>query len=256
MTTVALSSKIYNEDQLTYVEDYLKTLFKGLMVHIEGLETTVDNRIQVTFHGEDEKAALSLLERKIGLSSTYFENLRKFSTVKGYLTKLDADEITVDIGVISPKTLEAIIPLQRLQAQLADGRKIAMQKIAELYGLTENMPFTAKITSLGEENIEVELAEAQLATYRRWIKSLFDRLIVLGASQQEIRTALKKARCQSDVITTESMGLFEHAVVCKLGTDAVGLIPKIGKHLPNAKLEVFKPKALTDFFKTPNNIIK
>lgn len=254
MTTVVLSSKIYNENQLAYVEDYLKTLFKGLMVRIESLETTADNRIQVTFQGEDEKAALRLLEKEIGLSPTNLEVLRKFSTIKGYLTKLGADEITVDVGVIFPKTLRATIPLQRLQAQLADGRKIAMQKIAELYGLAENMPITVKITSLSEDSIEAELAETQLTTYRRWIKSLLDRLIIIGASQQEIRKAIKNARYQSDIIITEFMGLFEHTVVCKLGTDAVGLIPKIGKHLPNAKLEVFKSKKLIDFFETINII--
>ncbi|MEM0357728.1 MAG: DUF2110 family protein [Candidatus Bathyarchaeia archaeon] len=248
MITVVLSTKIYSEDQLTYVEDYLKMLFKGLVVRVENLEITVDNRIQVVFQGEDEKAALSLLEKEVGLSPTSLEVLKKFSTVKGYIAKLGEDDITVDVGVVFPKTLEATVPLQRLQAQLADGRKIAMKKIAELYGLAENMPVTVKITSLCENSIEAELAETQLTTYRRWIKSLFDRLIVLGATQQEIRKALKNARCQGDIIAIESMGLFEHAVACKLGTDAVGLIPKIGKHLLNIRLEVFKPKKLTEFF--------
>ncbi|MEM1565844.1 MAG: DUF2110 family protein [Candidatus Bathyarchaeia archaeon] len=254
MTTVVLSAKIYSEDQLTYVEDYLKALFKGLAVQVKGLEVAVDNRIQVVFQGEDEKAALNLLEREVGLSPKSLEALKKFSKVKGYIAKLSEDDITVDVGIVLPKTLEATVPLQRLQAQLADGRKIAMKKIADLYGLVENVPFTVKITSLGEDNIEAELAETQLTTYRRWIKSLFDRLIVLGASQQEIRKALKNAGCQGDIIAIESMGLFEHAVACKLGTDAVGLIPKIGKHLPNVRLEVFKPKTVIEFFE--NFIIK
>lgn len=248
MTTVVFSSKIYNENQLALVEDHLKTLFKGLMVKIEKIEITVGNRIQVAFHGEDEKAALNFLENEIGLSPARIEALKKFSTVKGYITSLDADEITVDVGVVHPKTLGAVVPLQRLQAQLADGRKIALQKIAELYGLAENIPVIVKITGLSENCIEAELAEAHLATYRKWVKTLFDRLVVLGASQQEIRNALKNAKCQGDIISIEPLGLFEHAVVCKLGTDAVGMIPKIGKHLSDAKLEVFKPKAILEFF--------
>ena len=248
MTTVVLSSKIYDADQLAYVEGYLKTLFKGLMVKIENIEITVDGRIQVVFHGEDGKVALNYLEKEVGLSPIRLEALKKFSTVKGYITKLGVDEISVDIGVIFPKTLDASVPLQRLQAQLADGRKIAMQRMAELYGLTENMPLTVKITSLCEDHVEADLAETQLATYKRWVKTLFDRLMVLGASQSETWKAIKNARCQSDIITIEPLGLFEHAIVCKLGTDAVGLIPKIGKHLPNTKLEVFKPKMILEFF--------
>ncbi|MEM2202553.1 MAG: DUF2110 family protein [Candidatus Bathyarchaeia archaeon] len=255
MIAVVLSTKIYSEDQLTHVEDYLRMLFKGLVVRVENLEITVDNRIQVAFQGEDEKAALNLLEKEVGLSPTSLGALKKFSTAKGYIAKLSEGYITVDVGVVFPKTLEATVPLQRLQAQLADGRKIATKKIAELYGLTENMPVTVKITSLGKDSIEAELAETQLTTYRRWIKSLFDRLIVLGASQQEIRKAIKNARCQGDITTIESMGLFEHTVACKLGTDAVGLIPKIGKHLQNVKLEALKPKTIINFFEN-FNIIK
>lgn len=258
MTSVVLALKVYIESHLAHVEEHLKALFKGLNVNVESVEATVDGRVRVILSGEDERAALSYLEKEIGLCPSRAEDLRKFLAVKGYIIELDRsrEEVYVDIGVSFPKTLHAIIPLQRLQAQLADGRKIALQKIVELYGFSENMPLTVKIVSLSlsEDYVEAELAEAQLAMYRQWIKSLFDRLIVLGVSQQEIRKALKNAKCQNDIITIEPLGLFEHAVVCKLGTDAVGLIPKIGKHLPNTKLEVFKPKTLIEFFENPNII--
>ncbi|MCS7125160.1 MAG: DUF2110 family protein [Candidatus Bathyarchaeota archaeon] len=252
MITAVLASKIYSENQLAIVEEHLKTLFEGLKVKVEKIEIAAENRIRTIFSGEDEKAALRLIEKEIGLSPTRIEDFKKFSTVKGYINNLDKsrDEVSVDIGVAYPKTLNAIIPLQRLQAQLAGGRKIALQKIAELYSLSDNMPIIVKITNLSEKNIEAELAETQLATYKRWVKSVFDRILILGASIQEVRKAIKHARCQNDLITVEPLGLFEHAVVCKLGTDAVGLIPKLGKHLQGAKLEAFKPKTLIEFFKT------
>ncbi|MBS7647470.1 MAG: DUF2110 family protein [Candidatus Bathyarchaeia archaeon] len=256
MTVVLLASKIYNEKQMTQVEEYLKTLLKGLRVKIDSVEVTANSRIRASFSGEDEKAALSLIEREIGLGPADIKDLKKFSTVRGYITNLSKsrDEIHVDIGVVFPKTLNATISLQRLQAQLADGRKITLQKIAELYGLSENMPITVKITGLSENHIEAELAEAQLATYRQWIKSLLDRLIVLGASQLEIQKALRNTKCQNDIIAMEPLGLFEHTAICKFGTDAVGLIPKIGKYLQGAKLEAFKPKTLLEFFKNINVI--
>jgi hypothetical protein len=43
--------------------------------------------------------------------------------------------------------------------------------------------------------------------------------------------------------------LLEHALTCKLGTDAAGLIPKIGRNLKNAKFAVFNPKSLRAFLK-------
>jgi hypothetical protein len=38
--------------------------------------------------------------------------------------------------------------------------------------------------------------------------------------------------------------MFEHAVVCKLGTDAAGLIPKLGRILGRAVLSVFNPRRI------------
>jgi len=253
MITAVIASKVYNENQLSYAEEHFKTLLKGLNVKLENIEITPHSRIQVALSGEDEKAALKLLEKEFGLSPTHINDLKKFCSVKGYIVSLEKsrEEVFIDIGVIHPKMLYAKLPLQRLQAQLTDGRKIALQKIAELYGFSDNMPVTVKVTSLNGDNIEAELAETQLATYRKWIKSMLDRLLIIGAPVQEVRKAVKYAGCQNDIITIEPLGLFEHAVVCKIGTDAVGLIPKIGKHLPKTKLETFKPKTLIEFFGSP-----
>jgi hypothetical protein len=59
--------------------------------------------------------------------------------------------------------------------------------------------------------------------------------------------ALRKAGLNRDVLNVEPLGLFEFAVTCKLGTDAAGLIPKIGKNLRSATFTVFDPKRLLEF---------
>jgi hypothetical protein len=41
--------------------------------------------------------------------------------------------------------------------------------------------------------------------------------------------------------------MFEHALTCKLGTDAAGLIPKIGKKLPSATFSVFNASRIERF---------
>ncbi|MEM2767659.1 MAG: DUF2110 family protein [Candidatus Bathyarchaeia archaeon] len=253
MPTVTLLTKIYQSHQVKIVEGHIKALFKGLKVNLEGVNITAQNRIQITFSGEDEEAALSYLEKEIGLCPTSIENVRKFSTVKGHITWLgkSKEEICVDVGLTSPKTIYAIIPLLRLQAQLADGRKIALKKLSELFGLCENLPVNIKVTGVKEDCVEAEMAEEQLRLYRKWAKTLLDRLIVIGASKEEVKNALKDSRSQGDIVEVESLGLFEHAIVCKLGTDSVGLIPKVGKKLPSAALTPFIPKKLLDFFGAP-----
>lgn len=245
MPTVTLSSKIYNDIQLKIVEEYLKSSLKGLKVTIEIIKVTPQGWIQAAVSGEDEKAALSFLENTIGLCPTHISNITKFSIVKGYITSLGKreEQLQLDIG---PNIVNVAIPLQHLQAQLTDGRKIALRKIVELYGFCENMPLKAKIVCACGNCLKAALTENQLKQYKRWIKSLFDRLMILGASQQEIRTALKEARCRNDIVEIEQLGLFEYAIICKLGTDAIGLIPKIGKKLPNATLSVFSPKKILE----------
>ncbi|MEM2103271.1 MAG: DUF2110 family protein [Candidatus Bathyarchaeia archaeon] len=249
MPTVTAASKVHSQNHLRIVEDYLKSSLKGLKIKIENVKAAANNWVQITFSGEDEKAAISYLEKELGLCPTHLEHLKKFSTVRGYITSLSEsrEEIRLDIGLTCPTTYVKI-PLQRLQAQLADGRKITLNKLIKLYGFSEHMPIKLNITSMNENCIEAEITEAQLKMYRKWVKSLLDRLIVLGASQQEINKALKEAKCLTDVIKIEPLGLFEHAVTCKLGTDAVGLIPKIGKNLPNKLLAAFQPKIILEFF--------
>ncbi|MEM2466510.1 MAG: DUF2110 family protein [Candidatus Bathyarchaeia archaeon] len=245
MPTVTLSLKIYNDDQLKNIKEHIKSSLKGLKVQIESVKAVLQGWIQVTLSGEDENAALSYLENMFGLCPIHINNITKFSIVRGYIIGLGKmeEELQLNIG---PNIVNVTIPLQHLQAQLVDGRKIALKKIVELYGLCENMPLTVKVTSVSGNCLEAIIAEKQLEQYKRWVRLLLDRLIILGASQQEIRKALKEAKCQNDVVEIEELGFFEYDAICKLGVDAVGLIPKVGKKLPNATLHVFSPKKILE----------
>jgi len=71
--------------------------------------------------------------------------------------------------------------------------------------------------------------------------------VVLGPSLHEIKMTLEHAELDRDVIGVKPLGTFEHALTCKLGTDAAGLIPKIGRNLRHAKFVVFNPKRLRQF---------
>lgn len=249
MPTVTLSTKAYNNFQLKLVDEFLKSMLKGLKVETKICRVSSRGWVQTAISGEDENVALRYLAKEIGLCPTFLENIEKFSTVKGYVTDFNKKELDVDIGIFSPSTIDAAISLKYLQAQLVDGRKMALKKIAELFGFVENLPLWIKVLNVSDKNNRVEavLSEKQFALSRNWTKSLLDRLIVLGASFSEVTLALKRTRCNRDIVSIESLGLFEHAIVCKLGTDAAGLIPRIGKKLRSANFSIFNPRRIIEF---------
>lgn len=251
MTTLTLLARISSHNRLHQIEKTLKLAFAGLDVETKMVGTVANRWVQIALTGEDEEIATSYVIKEIGVCPSSFENLENFSTLKGYISdfKKNGEELSVDVGVFQPKIVYATIPLRHLQAQLVDGRKVALGKIAELYGFCEDLPVNIKVSSLneGENLIESELSSEQVRTYMVWRESLLDRLLVLGPSLYEINRTLEHARLDRDVIDVEPLGTFEHALTCKLGTDAAGLIPKIGRTLKNAKFSVFNPKKVRNF---------
>jgi hypothetical protein len=244
--------KLYNDSQLSQVERSLKSKLEGLKTEIKICGASSRGWVQVSVSGEDEKVAVHYLADKIGLCPIELQNVGKYLKFKGFLidpTKTE-NELHVDIGIFSPSNVDAVIPLHRLQSQLGDGRKIALGKLAELFGFCQNLPLHIRVTSvdLQKRCIEAELSEKQQSQYADWTRSLLDRLLVLGASYNEVKAAIKMTQSSRDIVRIEPLGIFEHAVVCKLGTDAAGLIPKIGKNLRKATLSVFNPRKILGLF--------
>lgn len=251
MPTITLLAKAYNDFQLKQVGRNLSSTFEGLKVETKICGVTSRGWIQIAVSGEDETVALHYLADRIGLCPADLENVKRFSNVKGHVIALDENkcELYVDIGVFSPNVIDAAIPLQNLQAQLGDGRKASLKKFIVVFGFCEKLPLNIKILSVDKEKgrIEAELSENQQEQYRSWTRTLLDRLLVLGASHDEIRLALKSAGFSRDVIGIEPLGVLEYAVVCKFGTDAAGLIPRTGRKLSQAAFSVFKPRRILEF---------
>lgn len=253
MTTLTLLAKISSGRQLRQLEKTLTLAFEGLEVEAKILGVVAGRWAQLALTGEDEGVATSYVMKEIGVCPTSLEGLTEFSVLKGYVTNLAKSkvELSVDIGVFKPEIVHATVPLRCLQSQLVEERKVALKKIAELFGFCEDLPINIKVTRLNGEEIQVEaeLSENQRSVYDNWRESLLDRLLVLGPTLQEVQRTLDHAKLHRDVIDVETLGLFEHALTCKLGTDATGLIPKIGRNLRNAKFAVFNPKRLWKFLK-------
>ena len=248
MTDLTLLIKTSSSRQLKQIDELLKSEFENLDVDTKVLDSA-HKWVRVSVSGEDEVIATSFINKKIGMAPISIKKVDKFSVLKGYISQIDTSkqEIKVDVGVFEPKIVQATISVISLQAQLVDGKKIDLQKISEIYGFKENLPLTIKVTRLNDEeneDLQAELSEEQIEKIHLWQQSLLDRLIILGASLGEIETVLERTRLNRDIIGTEELGLFEHALTCKLGTDAAGLVSKVGRYMRNSRFIVFNPKKL------------
>ena len=249
MPIVTLLEKAYGPFSPEAFEPIFSSLCKGLEVRLKVVGKTNRGWIQVDISGEDREVALRFIDREIGLAPVSMDKLKKFSAIRGRVVSpgKSKNELHVDVGVFSPQTCDATVSLLKLQAQLADGKKVPMKKLIELYCLYDNLPVKVKLVSnvdAQKGNVEAELSEAQLSQITYWIGVFLDRLIVLGAHSSDVEHAIRVSKHARDVVKIEPLGVLEHAVLCKLGTDAVGLVPRLGRFLPTATLVPFCPREI------------
>jgi hypothetical protein len=252
MPAITILTKTHDGSRLGFVDRNLRDMLEGLKVRARVKGVSDRGWVEVDVSGEDEKAALNYIIDHIGLCPNSLDGITKNSAVKGFITSLgkSEDAVRVDVGITLPHVVDALLSLQSLQSQLCDGRKIALAKIIRLYGFCDNLPLVVKITDTVEKDglIESTLSGKQLDQYKRWILSRLDKLLIVGASLPEVEFALGRIEAERDIISVESLGMFEHSITCKLGTDGVGLIPKIGRYLRNATISLFSPRRILEFF--------
>jgi len=251
VTQITLLEKAFGSFSPQRLEVALSFLCKGLKVKIQVKGETTRDWVQIDVEGEDEPVALKLLDREIGLAPASANAVGRFSSLRGKVIGADKSttELRVDVGVFQPRIYDAVIPLQRLQAQLTDGKSLPLQHVVKLFCLADFMPVHIKVVAdLNSEGgfWQAELSETQLSQFSDWLKSNLDRLIVVGVSLREVEVAVERSGHFRDVLRIEPLGLYEHAVLCKLGTDAVGLMPKLGPILRRTSFAPFSPRKIKD----------
>lgn len=247
MPTITLLEKGYGNFSPQKLEAILQSYCQGLKVQTKFVDMTKEEWIRIEVNGEDQKVALRYLDAKIGLAPVSKEKLERFSLLRGIITQGKQKlGLLVDVGVYSPKPLYIFIPLKNLQSQLADGKKLALQQIKTLFCLQEHFPIKIKFLGFQDGQEVGELSAGQVQFFATWIVSRLERLVVFGCFLDEVENAVRVSSCFRDVVKVEELGLLESAVVCKLGTQAVGLIPKLGKVLPNAVFATFSPTKILD----------
>ena len=248
MTELTLFVKAYNSNQLKQIDDLLQSQYEELDIKTTITANPQNKWVQLNLEGEDEAVATAYARKQIGVCPVNLDNVEEGAVLKGYIAKVDEShgQLIVDVGVYQPKVVTANISHVTLRDQFQAPKDATFGKIIEAYALAEGLPISVKITAKGE-GLEAELAEEQIAKIRGWQQSLLDRLIVTRATKEMVDTALERTHMDRDVIEVEQLGFFEFALTCKLGTEARGLIPRVGRYMRYAVFVVFAARKAADF---------
>ncbi|UCH37564.1 MAG: DUF2110 family protein [Candidatus Bathyarchaeota archaeon] len=242
--------KIYGHQQAFFQKVFAQRLasqFTGIDAHTKVTHDRSRNWIQVEITGSDLTVATHYLERRYGIAPE-FSALQLPDVLRGKI--IDSGKVGyglyVDVGFISQKPIDVLVSLHSLRSQLTDGKKISLKKIINLFCLHNNLPFKVRITNVDKKKNQVwaDLADEQTNRFRRWLTMHADRVIVLGANLEQIQHAISASNLQRDVVKIDELGFLEHSLLCKLGTDAPGIIKTIGQQLPKIPLYTFSPRKI------------
>ena len=201
--------------------------------------------LQIRAKGEDADAFLNLLREKYGEAPVSRSNLEKWDVVNGFVTGAGriGYGVYIDIGIQEPAPKDALYPLHRMRAQLADGEPKSSREILDRNALVDYVPMKMIVTELEGENISVELTDEARDILVSWRKYPFDRVIAVGADRTLAENAVRVSGLQSDIVKVESLSLSVQSLLCKIGTDAPGVIAKIGNRLRGVSLSSYRTPA-------------
>ena len=203
--------------------------------------------LQVRVRGDDAEAFLNLLVEKYGEAPVQRSKIERWDALRGFITGSGqvGFGVYVDVGVLEPAKKDALYPLHRMRAQLADGVGKSSREILYENSLADYFPVDVIVTELDGEKITVELADRTRDQLQSWKKLFFDRVITVGIDRDYAEKIVKTAYLGLDVIKIETLSLLVQCLICKFDTDAPGVIAKIGNRLRGVGLTAFRTPAKT-----------
>ena len=201
--------------------------------------------LQVRVRGDDAEAFLNLLVEKYGEAPVQRSKIERWDVLPGFITGSGrvGFGVYVDVGILEPTKKDALYPLHRMRAQLADGVGKSSREIIYENGLADYFPVDVIVSELDGDKITVELADRSRDQLQQWKRLVFDRVITVGVDRDYAEKIVKTANLGLDVIKIETLSLLVHCLVCKFDTDAPGVIAKIGNRLRGVGLTAFRTPA-------------
>jgi hypothetical protein len=257
LPVLTLLEKVYGPKEANArqkLDEILSSFTSGLDAEIKFKSKNRRNWIQVEVSGSDITVAVNYLAKRFGLVSSSTD-IRIPMTLKGKI--VDSGTVGyglyVDVGVSASDPLDALIPLYSLRSHLTEGRKLSLRRILDAFCLHDNFPVSVRLTKVdqGEKKIWVEPSEEQVDLFRVWRHTYLDRVVVLGAHREQIMIALTQSGVKRDIARVIELGFMEYALLCKLGTDAPGVIKVLGRYLSKVPLYPFSPRKINSIIDEP-----
>ncbi len=244
ITILEKSYGVHKNAALNAFRNYLSTELEGLEVQSKKIYSHSHNWITIELEGEDEDAAYNLLQHYYG-TTCHFDELETGQIRKGKLIQTGkyGYGFFIDIGIDSIKRIDGFLPLFALRRQLAKDEKIPLRKLYELYAFLDNISLKIRIESIDrfKRKIEVSLSEEQINTFKKWVNSKLERLVVGGVTKHHLKKIIIQSGHLRDIVSIDRLGLLEEMVVCKQGTNAPGILSEIGSSLPESQIQLFLP---------------
>ncbi len=198
--------------------------------------------LQIRARGDDADAFLNLLVEKFGEAPIHHSKVQRWDVRKGFITGSGrvGFGVYVDLGIIDPVRKDALYPLHRMRAQLSDGVAKSSREILHENALADYFPVSVTVTELEGEKVSVELADETRERFLWWKQLPFDRVIAIGIGREEVEKAVQSAKLGFDVIKIETLSLLVQCLVCKMDTEAPGVIARIGSRLRGVGLAAFR----------------
>jgi hypothetical protein len=199
--------------------------------------------VQVEIAGEDSEIVTQLITNKFALAHTDLNDIEPQRNYQAEIIGTSGRGLNFDVGLGSGH-IECVVPTSNLNAQLTDGKNMPLRHVVECYCLYPGMKIGVRIAGKTDQEIEGWLADSFIDRLDDWIKTGLDRILAFECFRKEAESSILKTHLTRDIIAVDPLGLTVQSIVCKLGTDAVGLIPKLGQILRNQSLKPFQPKKI------------
>jgi hypothetical protein len=218
---------------------------KELDVKIKKLDVTSGDWILIEYNGEDNEIFTELLRRDHGFIPIEVAKIKHEETYRGFIIGNEEHDrgLYIDIGIISPRRNYGLYPLHRIRIQLGEDKTKSLKEITEKFCLYKGIPLNVRIEDVKKvRKISLAATDEQELRMKEWDRYPFDRVVVLGAMNNQIKKAIQITQLTRDIIRLDPLSFTSSLLTCKLGTDAPGVIAKLGKELRHAKLFSFIPR--------------
>ncbi len=231
------------------VNERLRELATGLdaSARVEGF--TGNGFIRIRMEGSDSEVLTELVKRQLHVAPEDISQLEVGDNFKAYVKAINQknESLEVEIGPVSAH-VKCEINRYALAAQLCDGRSVPVERIARTYCIQEEVPILSRITQIDRHRKQLEawISDDQIARFENWRRQRFHRIIAIGDFRERLSEAIRISRVERDVIDIEELAFTASSLVCKLGTEAPGIIAKIGRHIGKVRLHAFLPERLDE----------